>query len=65
MLSHYPLQERYSGRSLESSSPSTEPGQLQLAMGGLMATAQLGPIATDYQVAKTSVSLLGITMAAW
>src|SRR5437870_9682708 len=35
-----------------------------LAMGGLMATAQLGPIATDYQVAKTSVSLLGITMAA-
>ena len=29
-----------------------------------MATAQLGPIATDYQVAKTSVSLLGITMAA-
>ena len=35
-----------------------------LAMGGLMATAQLGPIATDYQVAQTSVSLLGITMAA-
>src|SRR5207237_7181463 len=35
-----------------------------LAMGGLMATDQLGPIATDYQVAKTSVSLLGITMAA-
>jgi len=35
-----------------------------LAMGGLMATAQLGPIATDYKVAKTSVSLLGITMAA-
>jgi len=33
-------------------------------MGGLMATAQLGPIATDYKVAKTSVSLLGITMAA-
>jgi OFA family oxalate/formate antiporter-like MFS transporter len=35
-----------------------------LAMGGLMATAQLGPIAVDYKVAKTPVSLLGITMAA-
>src|SRR5207237_7489764 len=35
-----------------------------LAMGGLMATAELGPIATDYQVAKPSVFLLGITMDA-
>ena len=35
-----------------------------LAMGGLMATAQLGPIATDYQVAKMPVSLFGLTMAA-
>src|SRR5207244_13559748 len=35
-----------------------------LAMGGLMATAQLGPIAVDYKVAPVPVSLLGITMAA-
>src|SRR5262245_38774585 len=35
-----------------------------LAMGGLMATAQLGPIAIDYKVANTSVSLFGLTMAA-
>src|SRR6266571_4097005 len=35
-----------------------------LAMGGLMATAQLGPIAADYKVAQVPVSLLGITMAA-
>ncbi len=35
-----------------------------LAMGGLMATAQLGPIAVDFQVAKVPVSLLGLTMAA-
>jgi len=35
-----------------------------LAMGGLMATAQLGPIAGDFKVAKVPVSLLGITMAA-
>ena len=35
-----------------------------LAMGGLMATAQLGPIATDYQVAKIPVSLFGLSMAA-
>src|SRR5256885_14949624 len=35
-----------------------------LAMGGLMATAQLGPIAVDYKVATVPVSLLGITMAA-
>jgi OFA family oxalate/formate antiporter-like MFS transporter len=35
-----------------------------LAMGGLMATAQLGPIAADYKVAKIPVSLFGLTMAA-
>src|SRR5262249_7475036 len=35
-----------------------------LAMGGLMATAQLGPIAVDYKVAQVPVSLFGITMAA-
>ena len=35
-----------------------------LAMGGLMATAQVGPIAGDYQVAKVPVSLFGLTMAA-
>src|SRR5438093_11277015 len=35
-----------------------------LAMGGLMATAQLGPIAVDYKAATVPVSLLGITMAA-
>jgi OFA family oxalate/formate antiporter-like MFS transporter len=35
-----------------------------LAMGGLMATAQLGPIAKDFKVADSPVSLLGLTMAA-
>jgi OFA family oxalate/formate antiporter-like MFS transporter len=35
-----------------------------LAMGGLMATAQLGPIATDFKVAKIPVSMFGLTMAA-
>src|SRR5207247_3155101 len=35
-----------------------------LATGGLLATAQLGPIAFDYKVAGVPVSLLGITMAA-
>ena len=35
-----------------------------LATGGLLATAQLGPIAADYKVAGVPVSLLGITMAA-
>ncbi len=35
-----------------------------LAMGGLMATAQLGPIAKDFQVADNPVSLFGLTMAA-
>jgi len=33
-------------------------------MGGLMATAQLGPIAVDFKVAKVPVSLLGLSMAA-
>jgi MFS transporter, OFA family, oxalate/formate antiporter len=32
--------------------------------GGLMATAQLAPIANDFQIAKTPVSLLGITLPA-
>jgi MFS transporter, OFA family, oxalate/formate antiporter len=32
--------------------------------GGLMATAQLGPIARDYKVADVPVSLIGITLAA-
>jgi OFA family oxalate/formate antiporter-like MFS transporter len=35
-----------------------------VATGGLMATAQLGPMATDFKVAKMNVSLLGLTMAA-
>jgi MFS transporter, OFA family, oxalate/formate antiporter len=35
-----------------------------LATGGLLATAQLGPIATDFKVAGVPVSLFGITMAA-
>jgi OFA family oxalate/formate antiporter-like MFS transporter len=35
-----------------------------LAMGGLMATAQLGPIASDFKVAQVPVSLFGLTMAA-
>jgi len=35
-----------------------------VAMGGLMATAQLGPIAKDFKVAGTPVSLFGLTMAA-
>ena len=35
-----------------------------LAIGGLMATAQLGPIAKDFNVADSPVSLLGLTMAA-
>src|ERR1700757_3976183 len=32
--------------------------------GGLMATAQLAPIANDFQIAKTPVSLLGLTLPA-
>jgi len=35
-----------------------------IAMGGLMATAQLAPMATDYKVANVPVSLVGITLAA-
>ncbi len=35
-----------------------------VAMGGLMATAQLGPIAKDFKVADVPVSLLGLTLAA-
>lgn len=35
-----------------------------VATGGLMATAQLGPMAKDYKVADIPVSLFGITMAA-
>jgi MFS transporter, OFA family, oxalate/formate antiporter len=35
-----------------------------LATGGLLATAQLGPIAVDYKVSGVPVSVLGITMAA-
>jgi len=32
--------------------------------GGLMATAQLAPIANDFQIAKTPVSLIGLTLPA-
>jgi OFA family oxalate/formate antiporter-like MFS transporter len=35
-----------------------------MATGGLMATAQLGPIARDFQIADLPVSLLGITLPA-
>jgi MFS transporter, OFA family, oxalate/formate antiporter len=35
-----------------------------VAAGGLMATAQLAPIATDFQVAKIPVSILGLTLPA-
>jgi OFA family oxalate/formate antiporter-like MFS transporter len=35
-----------------------------MAAGGLMATAQLGPIAKDFKIADTPVSLLGITLPA-
>jgi OFA family oxalate/formate antiporter-like MFS transporter len=37
---------------------------IMMAAGGLMATAQLGPIAKDYKVADVSVSLLGLTLPA-
>jgi OFA family oxalate/formate antiporter-like MFS transporter len=33
-----------------------------VAAGGLMATAQIGPIAKDYNFAKTPMTLLGITL---
>ena len=32
--------------------------------GGLMATAQLAPIANDFEIAKVPVSLLGLTLPA-
>jgi MFS transporter, OFA family, oxalate/formate antiporter len=35
-----------------------------VAAGGLMATAQLAPIANDFQIAKVPVSLLGLTLPA-
>jgi OFA family oxalate/formate antiporter-like MFS transporter len=35
-----------------------------MAAGGLMATAQLGPIAKDFKVADVPVSLIGITLPA-
>jgi OFA family oxalate/formate antiporter-like MFS transporter len=35
-----------------------------MATGGLIATAQLGPIAKDFSVGKVPVSLLGLTMPA-
>jgi OFA family oxalate/formate antiporter-like MFS transporter len=37
---------------------------IMMAAGGLMATAQLAPIAKDFGVAKVPVSLLGITLPA-
>ncbi len=37
---------------------------VMVAAGGLMATAQLGPIAKDFQVAGVPVSLIGITLPA-
>ncbi|SDN20194.1 MFS transporter, OFA family, oxalate/formate antiporter [Methylobacterium phyllostachyos] len=37
---------------------------VMMAAGGLMATAQLGPIAKDFMIADVPVSLLGITLPA-
>jgi MFS transporter, OFA family, oxalate/formate antiporter len=37
---------------------------VMMAVGGLMATAQLGPIANDFHVAKIPVSILGLTLPA-
>jgi OFA family oxalate/formate antiporter-like MFS transporter len=37
---------------------------VMVGAGGLMAVAQLGPIATDFGVAKTPVSLVGLTLPA-
>jgi OFA family oxalate/formate antiporter-like MFS transporter len=37
---------------------------VMVAAGGLMATAQLGPIAEDYRLARAPVSLLGLTLPA-
>jgi OFA family oxalate/formate antiporter-like MFS transporter len=37
---------------------------VMMAAGGLMAVAQLGPIATDFKIANVPVTLAGITLAA-
>jgi OFA family oxalate/formate antiporter-like MFS transporter len=37
---------------------------VMMASGGLMATAQLGPIARDFHIAQTPVSLAGLTLPA-
>ncbi|ACA16325.1 major facilitator superfamily MFS_1 [Methylobacterium sp. 4-46] len=37
---------------------------VMMAAGGLMATAQLGPIAKDFKIADVPVSLLGVTLPA-
>src|SRR5438045_9768864 len=37
---------------------------VMVAAGGLMATAQLAPIARDFRIADTPVSLLGLTLPA-
>jgi OFA family oxalate/formate antiporter-like MFS transporter len=37
---------------------------VMMAVGGLMATAQLGPIANDFHIAKLPVSILGLTLPA-
>ena len=37
---------------------------VMMAAGGLMATAQLGPIAQDFKIADVPVSLIGITLPA-
>jgi MFS transporter, OFA family, oxalate/formate antiporter len=37
---------------------------VMMAAGGLMATAQLGPIAKDFKIAEIPVSLIGITLPA-
>ena len=37
---------------------------VMMAAGGLMATAQLGPIAKDFKIADVPVSLLGLTLPA-
>ena len=37
---------------------------VMMAAGGLMATAQLGPIAKDFKIAEVPVSLIGLTLPA-
>jgi OFA family oxalate/formate antiporter-like MFS transporter len=37
---------------------------VEMAAGGLMATAQLGPIAKDFKIANIPVSILGLTLPA-